>query len=194
MPIKPIAPLVLASASPRRAELLGRIGVPFVLRPSGLSEEGVDHLSPPQQAQQLATHKVQSVWQPGEWALGADTVVALGNTVFNKPADALEHRRFLQALSGQAHTVYTAFSLVLPLGQTLTHIEAAQVRFRALQDWEIEWYIASGEGLDKAGGYGVQEKGMVLVQAIEGDFYTVMGLPVARLWEVLWHSGYWGQP
>lgn len=185
-----LPPLVLASASPRRAELLARLGIPFVIRPSGADEDDLAHLEAAQQAQALAQRKVAQVWQPGEWALGADTVVSLNGQVLGKPSSADQQRQFLRMLSGKTHTVYTACALQQPEGGLVSFIEAAQVHFRPLADWEIEWYTQLGEGMDKAGGYGVQERGMVLVRGIEGDFFTVMGLPVAALWQVLQHSGY----
>lgn len=182
--------IVLASGSPRRAELLSRLGLPFVVRVSGADEAGLEHLSPLQQAGELAQRKARTVWQPGEWVLAADTLVALGKQVLGKPADQGEYRRFIRLLSGRDHTVFTGFALRTPEGAEYTGVEATRVFFRELADWEIEWYVASGEGMDKAGGYGVQGKGMVLVERLEGDFYAVMGLPVARVWEGLKQAGY----
>ena len=182
--------IVLASGSPRRAELLSRLGLPFVVRVSGVDESGLEHLSPPAQARELARLKARAVWQRGDWVLAADTVVALEDRVLGKPADRDEYRRFIRLLSGRRHTVFTGFVLLHPEGAEHAHVEPAEVYFRRLADWEIEWYVASGEGMDKAGGYGVQEKGMVLVERLEGDFYTVMGLPVARVWEALTKAGY----
>ncbi|MER3480268.1 MAG: septum formation protein Maf [Meiothermus sp.] len=182
--------IVLASASPRRAELLFRLGLPFVARVSGVDESGLEHLSPPEQALELARLKARSVWQRGEWVLAADTVVALAGQVLGKPADPAENRVFLRLLSGRQHTVFTGLALLNPAGAEYALVEPAEVFFRALADWEIGWYVASGEGMDKAGGYGVQGKGMVLVERIEGDFYTVMGLPMARAWGALAQAGY----
>jgi septum formation protein len=182
--------IVLASGSPRRAELLSRLGLPFVVRVSGVDESGLEHLSPPEQARELARLKARAVWQPGDWVLAADTVVAVEDRVLGKPADQAECRHFIRLLSGRKHTVFTGFVLLDPAGTEHAQVEPAEVFFRSLADWEIEWYVASGEGMDKAGAYGVQEKGMVLVERLEGDFYTVMGLPVARVWEALSRAGY----
>lgn len=181
---------MLASASPRRAELLFRLGLPFVVRASGVDESGLEHLTPPEQALELARLKARSVGQPGEWVLAADTLVALQERVLAKPADQAEYRHFIRLLSGRGHTVFTGFALRDPKGREWRGVEATQVFFRELADWEIEWYVASGEGMDKAGGYGVQGKGMVLVERIVGDFYTVMGLPVARVWKALVQAGF----
>lgn len=186
----PLPPLVLASASPRRAELLARLGIPFVVRPSGVDEDDLAHLEAAPQAQTLAQRKVEQVWQPGDWALGADTVVSLEGQVLGKPTSPHQQRHFLRMLSGKRHTVYTACALKQPEGGLVLLLETAQVTFRPLADWEVDWYTDLGEGMDKAGGYGVQEKGMVLVKGIEGDFYTVMGLPVAALWQSLQQIGY----
>lgn len=182
--------IVLASASPRRAELLLRLGLPFVARVSGVDETGLEHLPPAEQALELARLKARSVWHRGEWVLAADTVVALAGQVLGKPADQAENRVFLRRLSGRQHTVFTGLALLNPAGAEYALVEPAEVFFRALADWEIGWYVASGEGMDKAGGYGVQGKGMVLVERIEGDFYTVMGLPMARAWGALAQAGY----
>ncbi|RIH81425.1 Septum formation protein Maf [Calidithermus terrae] len=182
--------LILASQSPRRAQLLERLGLPFQSRPAHLDEEALDSLPAEELARTLALHKAQAVWRPGEWVVAADTVVALGGELLGKPGSVAENRDFLERLSGQTHTVFTGLTLILPSGKEEALVDAARVRFRALEDWEIEWYASSGEGLDKAGGYGVQERGMVLVDAVEGDFYTVMGLPVRRLWQVLARWGY----
>jgi septum formation protein len=182
--------LILASQSPRRAQLLERLGLPFQTRPAHLDEEASNHLTPEALARTLALHKAQAVWRSGEWVVAADTVVALNGVLLGKPASVAENRAFLERLSGQTHTVFTGLALILPSGRAVALVDAAQVRFRQLEDWEIEWYASSGEGLDKAGGYGVQERGMVLVEGIEGDFYTVMGLPVRRLWQLLAEEGY----
>lgn len=184
--------LVLASESPRRAELLEKLGLPFVVRPARLDETGLAKGGPGESALQLALAKAEACWSPGEWTVGADTVVALDQKVLGKPKDLQENHRFLAMLSGRAHTVYTGLALVSPKGERRRHLEEARVFFRALSAWELEWYARSGEGLDKAGGYGAQGLGMVLVEKIEGDFFTVMGLPVSALWKALGSMGYFG--
>jgi septum formation protein len=182
--------LILASQSPRRAQLLERLGLPFQTRPAHLDEGAFNHLTPKALAHTLALRKAQAVWRSGEWVAAADTVVALNGVLLGKPSSMVENRAFLERLSGQTHTVFTGLALILPSGRAVARVDAAQVCFRRLEDWEIEWYVSSGEGLDKAGGYGVQERGMVLVERIEGDFYTVMGLPVRWLWQLLAEEGY----
>ncbi len=179
--------LVLASGSPRRSELLARLGLPFVVRPPRVSEELPAGEEPAAAALRLAAEKARAA--SGEWVVAADTVVAVDGRVLGKPRDRAENRRFLELLSGRSHTVHTGLAVLHP-GGLETLVSSTEVRFRELADWEITAYAASGEGLDKAGGYGIQEKGMMLVAGIEGDFFTVMGLPVAQLWEVLARAGY----
>ncbi|WP_183677799.1 Maf family protein [Oceanithermus desulfurans] len=179
--------IVLASGSPRRRELLARLGLPHRVEPPSVDESVVPGEDPADAARRLAQLKVRST--PGAWVLAADTVVAVDGRILGKPRDLAENRRFLELLSGRDHWVHTGLALRAPAG-TAALVSSTRVRFRKLADWEIAAYAASGEGLDKAGGYGIQEKGMVLVEAVEGDFFTVMGLPVARLWEALARLGY----
>ncbi|WP_293179451.1 Maf family protein [Oceanithermus sp.] len=179
--------LVLASGSPRRRELLARLGLPFEVRPPAAEEAPRPGETPAQTARRLAEAKAAAVM--GDWVVAADTVVEVEGRALGKPRDAEENERFLRLLSGRDHRVHTGLALVGP-GGAASLVSTATVRFRQLADWEIAAYAASGEGLDKAGGYGIQEKGMVLVEAIEGDFFTVMGLPVARLWTLLDELGY----
>lgn len=185
--------LILASQSPRRAELLQRLSLPFEVRPADIDEEALGHLEPAPMAEALAARKAQTIWQPGQWVLAADTVVAIGAETLSKPQDIEENKAFLRRLSGRTHTVFTGFAIQQPAGHLHSEVVEAKVAFRVLQEWELEWYARSGEGLDKAGGYGAQGLGMVLIERIEGDFYTVMGLPVSRVWQRLYELGYFGE-
>lgn len=185
--------LILASQSPRRAELLKRLSIPFEARPADIDEESLGHLEPAPRAEALAAQKARTIWQPGQWVLAADTVVAVENQTLGKPRDLVENKAYLRRLSGRMHTVYTGFAIQNPEGHLHKEVAEAKVFFRVLQEWELEWYASSGEGLDKAGGYGAQGLGMVLIERIEGDFYTVMGLPVSRVWQRLYQLGYFGQ-
>ncbi len=182
-------PLILASKSPRRRELLARLGLPFEVRTPAV-EEPPPSPPPGRFALELAEKKARAAWEPGRFSLGADTVVAIGDRILGKPRDPEENARFLRLLSGQSHTVYTAAAVVAPDGRARSVLAAPRVRFRRLDEEEIRWYVATGEGLDKAGGYGIQEKGMALVERVDGDFYAVVGLPVAGVWEVLKELGY----
>ena len=142
-------------------------------------------------AEALALHKAREVAQqcaPEDIVIGADTIVCLGDTVFGKPHDASDAARMLRALSGRTHTVYTGVA-VLRGGEMRTHAEATEVRFRPLTDAEIAGYIATGEPMDKAGAYGIQGKGSLLITGIDGDFFNVMGLPVCALGEMLKEFG-----
>ena len=179
--------LVLASGSPRRRELLERLGLPFVVRPPAVDETPAAGETPRESALRLAALKARAA--AGDWVVAADTVVEIDGHVLGKPRDAAENERYLRLLSGRPHLVHTGLAVVSPGGEK-TLVSTTTVWFRDLGDWEITAYAASGEGLDKAGGYGIQEKGMALVEKIEGDFFTVMGLPVAALWQVLAELSY----
>ncbi|BDG16595.1 Maf family protein [Thermus brockianus] len=179
-------PLILASGSPRRRALLEALGYPLRVVVPGVEEEDLA-LPPPELALALARRKGESV--AGEWVLAADTVVDLGGKVLGKPKDPEENRLFLRLLSGRSHRVHTAIYLRTPMDLVL-EVHTAKVRFRPLSEEEIAWYVESGEGLDKAGGYGAQGLGMALLSGVEGDFYTVVGLPVSRVFALLWERGF----
>jgi septum formation protein len=183
-----LPPLVLASASPRRAALLRELGLPLLIQPAHLAE---DPQPPANRAvQELARRKAQVVWQPGSWTLGADTLVELSGRLLGKPKTLEVQARFLKALSGRSHLVHSAFCLIDPQGGLYEGREEVRVQFRELSEAELSWYLASQEGLDKAGGYGIQGLARVFVKRLEGDYYSVVGLPIAQLWETLWRAGY----
>lgn len=175
---------ILASSSPRRRELLERIGVNFRVL-TAHTEEISSFTHPAEVVQDLAMQKAKAVQtlEPNGFIIASDTVVALGGEILGKPVDALENRAMLEQLSGRVHTVYTGIALLTPT-QHKVDFDATQVQFRKLSSLEMDWYASSGEGLDKAGGYGIQEKGMLLISRIEGDFFNVMGLPTVRLLEL----------
>ena len=179
---------VLASASPRRRELVELMGLtPLKILPAVGEEVAEPGLTGGALAETLALHKAREVaarCAPEDLVIGADTIVCLDDTVFGKPHDAADAARMLRALSGRAHTVYTGVAVIRG-GEMRTHAEATAVHFRALTDAEIEGYIATGEPMDKAGAYGIQGKGSLLISGIEGDFFNVMGLPVCALGEIL---------
>jgi septum formation protein len=179
------APLILASGSPRRKALLEALGYPLRLAPPEV-EEDLD-LPPRELAQAVARRKGERV--EGQWVLAADTVVDLEGEALGKPRDREENRLFLRRLSGRAHLVHTAIYLRTPL-DLVEEVHTASVYFRPLSEEEIAWYVESGEGLDKAGGYGAQGLGMALIERVEGDFYTVVGLPVSRVFALLWERGF----
>ncbi|GKV68783.1 Maf-like protein [Sporosarcina sp. NCCP-2716] len=179
--------IILASTSPRRKELLGRLGVPFTVIPSGADEPPIEKSeSPETYAGRLSSLKASALAadHPGSVIIGADTVVALDGKVFPKPESAAEAARFLTELSGQTHSVITGVT-ILKDDSALQFTTATDVTFRELDAALIEAYAATGDPLDKAGGYGIQTAGGLLVQEISGDYDNVVGLPIAELAQVL---------
>lgn len=184
--------IILASQSPRRRELLGQMGISdFIIRPA-LGEEVIDPaLTPAQQVEELSRQKaleVSATAQAGDLIIAADTVVAVDGRVLGKPHSRDEAVEMLTALSGRSHTVYTGVT-VRRDGEALTEHEATAVRFRPLTPAEIAAYVATGEPMDKAGSYGIQGYGALLVEGIEGDYFNVVGLPVCRLGRMLARFG-----
>ena len=178
--------LILASASPRRQELLGRFGVPFIIDPASGPETPPAGASPEETVMALAAAKAAetAARHPGDLIIGADTVVALDGAILGKPADASDAFRMLRALSGRDHRVCTGVALRRN-GELLCQAETTHVFFRPLTDREIRAYIASGEPMDKAGAYGYQGLASLFVERIEGDFFNVVGLPLCRLGRML---------
>lgn len=173
--------LILASTSPRRRELLAQLGVAFTCEAPCVDESAYAHLPPREQASILAVLKARDVATrfPAAHVLGGDTLVVVDGVVFGKPLDTSDAARMLQQLQGRTHDVVTAIALVRlqpPLERT--HLEIARVTMRALTAAEIAAYVATGEPLDKAGAYGVQGLGGTLITQVEGDYHTVVGLPL----------------
>lgn len=180
-------PVVLASGSPRRRELLGQMGIAdFEVLPARGEEHAPEGLTPADYVTYLARQKAREVaaLRPDCTVIGADTVVVLDGQVLGKPADQADAIRMLTALSGRAHEVYTGMA-VCSGERELTHAECTKVHFRTLTADEIEAYVDSGEPMDKAGGYGIQGKACVMIRGIEGDYYNVVGLPVCALQQML---------
>lgn len=188
--------LVLASQSPRRQELLaGIFSGTFLICPAQGEEVLTPGLAPGLLVEQLALEKMKEVQAkyPQDLILGADTVVALEGKILGKPKDLEEAQAMLTRLSGRTHRVYTGVALGSPDRVEAFH-QMAKVTFRPLTQEQIRRYLDQGESLDKAGAYGIQKAGALLVQGIEGDFYTVMGLPLCRLGQALEKFGIplWG--
>jgi septum formation protein len=174
--------LILASQSPRRSDLLRTAGLPFRVRARPVEERRMPGEPPLDYAVRLAREKAEAAWENSdEIVLGADTIVVLGARVLEKPANAAEARAMLQALSGREHTVITGICLRHP-GGTISDSESTMVRFAAIEPAEIESYVASGEPMDKAGAYAIQGLASKFVERIDGCYFNVMGLPVARLY------------
>ncbi len=174
--------VVLASASPRRRDLLNLVGIAHEVRPANIDETMRPREAPRRHAERLAREKASAVATRDSdlITIGADTVVVINRKVLGKPADADDAARMLRMLSGREHTVITA--VAVSRGRKLrSAIEEVRVKFRQLRDDEIGAYIATGEPMDKAGAYGIQGYGATIVEGIEGDYFAVMGLPLVRL-------------
>ncbi len=189
--------IVLASQSPRRSQLLSAIGVSDFITCPAVGEEIMDpSLAPAQLVETLATQKVEEVRKkyPQKLILGADTVVAIDGKILGKPQDQTQAAIMLTQLAGRTHQVYTGVCLRQGEKQTCFH-EVTAVTFRPLTPGDILRYIAQGESLDKAGGYGIQSAGSLLVESIQGDYYNVMGLPLCALGKALEEFGFplWGE-
>ncbi len=187
--------IVLASASPRRYQLLRSLGLDVEVAPSGYDEAPVAGLNPAQLASFHAARKLQAALPnrrpDGTPLLAADTVVDLDGTPLGKPRDAGEAAGMLARLSGRDHVVHTAFVLSAGgSGEAVAERASTRVRFYPLRAEEIADYVATGEPLDKAGAYGIQGRAASLVDSIDGDFYTVMGLPLARVIRALRRLGF----
>jgi septum formation protein len=181
-------PLILASASPRRRELLRRAGIPFRVRAVSIDESPLPHESPRRHVLRLARAKAAAAARPGETVLAADTTVVVNNQILGKPRGAREAARMLHLLSGRMHRVFTGVCLVTP-GGARTAVVETRVWFRRLTRAEIAAYVASGEPLDKAGGYAIQGLASRFVTRIDGCYANVVGLPVARVWDLLTSAG-----
>lgn len=184
------APLVLASSSPRRRELLQQIGVEFEVRVNPVDETPLAAEKPADYVRRLAIIKAQASVQADDTrpVLGADTTVVCNGEILGKPANLGDAKRILGMLSGRAHQVMTAIALVQG-EQIQSEVVVTDVVFRSLSDAEIEAYWATGEPSDKAGAYGIQGKGAVFVARIEGSYSAVVGLPLAETAALLTKSG-----
>ncbi len=185
--------VILASGSPRRRELLEMLKVQNLeIIPAKGEELAHPELSPDALVQELSRCKAAEVAAQYAGAddvvIGADTVVALDGAVLGKPKDAADAKRMLRALSGRSHTVFTGVT-VLRGGTVLCRTERTEVRFRTLDDDEIDRYIATGEPMDKAGAYGAQGYASLFVERLDGDFFNVMGLPLCALGNLLKQIG-----
>jgi septum formation protein len=188
--------LVLASASPRRQELLRNAGIKFAVQPANINEAPRSGESPRDCAERLAREKALAVFQdqPQNFVLGADTIVVVDDMFLGKPVDANDAARMLRLLSGRTHTVITGICLVSPIapgqesrtdGESRTASETTLVTMSRISDDEIRDYVATGEPMDKAGAYGIQGLASRWILRIEGDYSNVVGLPVSRVYAML---------
>lgn len=179
--------VVLASASPRRRALLAQVGIEAVVHPASFAEVGGMGTSAKEVAEKNAIGKcreVLAVMGDGLPLIAADTIVVIDNMVLGKPADAAAAAEMLKRLSGRTHKVMTAVAVVYK-GRQLVDVCVTEVTFRSLSDAEINAYVATGEPLDKAGAYGIQGRGAILVERINGCYNNVVGLPLAMLYSML---------
>ncbi len=186
------SPIVLASSSPRRKELLASLGLQFEIVPAEVDEHWEGESDPRVFAEALARRKAQYVAAQRQSGLviGADTLVYIDGEILTKPSDETEAQAMLHRLSGRTHTVVTGVAVVNAANkETVSCFEQTDVTFRALSDVEIRRYVATGEPMDKAGAYGIQGIGALLVARIEGCYPNVVGLPLVRLAELLRHFG-----
>jgi septum formation protein len=187
---KPI--LVLASASPRRQQLLREAGIAFEAHAADLNEDQNAGEPPLEYAHRLSREKAHAVAQhyPRRYVLGADTIVVVDGEVLGKPRDTKDAERMLRILSGRGHEVSTAVTVVTPAGETETRSITTKVIFRELAEEEIRQYVAGGEPMDKAGAYAIQGGASRWTNRIEGEYSNVVGLPLPLVTEMLRKSGF----
>ena len=186
----PAPSIVLASASPRRSDVLAMLGLSFGVVPADVEERRGAGEAPGDYVERLSREKALAVSQahPGALKIAGDTIVVLEGDVLEKPADRAEAAAMLAALSGRTHRVYSGLALAWN-GKVVSRVASARVRFREVERGFIESYVQTGEPLDKAGAYGIQGCGATMIEAVEGDYYTVVGLSVAAFMDLLGELG-----
>ncbi len=182
--------IILASASPRRRELLTLVGIRHEVMPADVDETQFVGEYPAAYAERLARAKAHTLAgaHPGAVVIGADTIVVVDGVVFGKPSDPADAARMIRQISGRSHIVQTALAVARG-EQTESAVETVGVTFRDLSDHEIDAYVETGEPLDKAGAYGIQGYGATIVDRVDGDYFSVMGLGLRRLVDLLARVG-----
>ena len=180
--------IVLASASPRRAEILRQVGWPFETFAVNVDESRALNEDAPSYVERVAREKAEaaSMRRPSQIVLGADTIVVVEREILGKPRDEEDARRMLRGLNGRWHEVLTGVALFN--GETLRSVvahETTQVKFAVMSEDEINWYVSTGEPMDKAGAYAIQGRGARFIEQIKGDYFNVMGLPVRLLYQLV---------
>jgi len=178
--------LVLASSSPRRAEILERAGWSHEVIVAGIDESVKPDEEPAVYVQRLARSKAEAVAQrlAEGLVLGADTTVVIANQILGQPRDEADARRMLGLLNGKWHEVLTGVALVRVEGESRVAYETTRVRFAEMSETEIDWYISTGEPFGKAGAYGIQGKASLFIEEIQGDYFNIMGLPIRLVYEL----------
>lgn len=183
---------ILASASPRRRELLASIGLDFEVKPSHVPEVHQEGEAPEEYVARLSRDKAHALAteHPSEWVIAADTTVLLGDELLEKPADPDDAVRMLGTIAGKTHVVYTGVTLQnVDRDYRDTRVAESEVRMLPLSAEEIAWYVTTGEPLDKAGAYAVQGIGAMFIDSIHGSYTNVVGLPLATLFQMLRRAG-----
>jgi septum formation protein len=182
--------LVLASASPRRRELLSGLGLRFTVRSSEIDETPRPGEAPGAYVLRLAREKVLAVGRPGELVLAADTSVVVDEQILGKPRDDADAERMLRLLAGREHEVLTGVAVLDPMGRLAAGVARTVVRMAPLSAEEIAWYVATGEPRDKAGAYAIQGLGALFVEAVTGNYSNVVGLPIPTVYRLFAELGY----
>lgn len=185
-------PLILASGSPRRRDLLEQAGLTFKVVPSTLDESSVPASAPENHVRVLANAKAMEVSElyPKSWVIGADTLVLMGDAVLGKPDTVVQARQMIKTLSGKAHRVLTGYCVCCKVAaRSFSETVETKVLFKTVSESEMDWYVNTSEPYDKAGGYAVQGLGAFLVKRIEGSYTNVVGLPVCEVIEYLLREG-----
>jgi septum formation protein len=183
-------PFILASASPRREELLRSLGLSFKILPGHIDETYLDGESPRAHVRRLSRNKaaVIAIQHPNALVLGADTIVVIDGRILGKPKNKKQAREMLRQLSSREHTVFTGFTLTfVNAGISKTKVVKSSVQFKEISSEEIDWYVNCDEPYDKAGGYAVQGKGAYFIKSIRGSYTNVIGLPLCEVLDELKH-------
>jgi septum formation protein len=186
------SPIILASASPRRKYLLEQAGLALEVIPSDFDEDAISEPDPAARVRILAAEKAGQIaaLHPDRWVIGADTVVVIDGKILGKPASSRDAKQMLRRLSGRIHQVFTGYAVVCKKkNRRFSDAVCTDVRFKALNENEITWYVSTGEPFDKAGAYAIQGIGTFLVKSINGSYTNVVGLPVCEVIELLIAEG-----
>jgi septum formation protein len=183
--------IILASASPRRADLLRQLGLSFDVVPSAVPEDVLPGEAPEAHVRRLSREKAQSIQElgPGNLIVAGDTVVVMGERILGKPGDRGEAVSMLMSLSGETHRVVSGLAVAFPSGDVRVGVSTTEVTFRPFQESTARLYVETGEPMDKAGAYGIQGMGSALVEGIHGDYNTVVGLPIPLFLQLLEAGG-----
>ena len=182
--------LILASESPRRRELLSMLGFPYEAIVSAVEEKVPAGIAPDALVEMLALQKAEAVMRlhADACVIGADTVVYIDGQIVGKPRDDADAASILRLLQGRTHTVYTGVAVLTPSRRNIKH-DVTRVTFAPMTEREIDWYVSTGEPRDKAGAYGIQGPGGMFVERVEGNYFTIIGMPLPLLYRMLLEAG-----